>query len=121
MQRRSVSEQVSAVAVLGGLCGWVVWQQYRSVKEEADLKAQLVVDAAKGEEEKRKRQRSSTRVNLLFFRRLARIIRIIMPSWRSKELLHLLVLTALLFGRTALSIKVADITGSNVRSEGVRE
>jgi ATP-binding cassette subfamily D (ALD) protein 3 len=41
---------------------------------------------------------------------------IAVPSWKSKEALHLLALTGLLIVRTLLSIKLAGINGSIVKA-----
>eukprot|EP01119_Soliformovum_irregulare_P011257 TRINITY_DN2810_c0_g1_i1.p1 TRINITY_DN2810_c0_g1~~TRINITY_DN2810_c0_g1_i1.p1 ORF type:complete len:702 (-),score=151.29 TRINITY_DN2810_c0_g1_i1:24-2129(-) len=52
-------------------------------------------------------------VNSLFVKRLIRIIKIIVPSWRSTEFLHLILLAFLLLARSILSLQVAEITGRN--------
>lgn len=54
-------------------------------------------------------------VDYTFLVRVTRILKILIPSWRCKELFHLALLTALLFARTILSIYIADIMGSNAK------
>jgi hypothetical protein len=54
-------------------------------------------------------------VDEVFFRRLKQIFKIIFPSLKSREFLHLAVLTVLLLARSMLSIKVADVTGKNAQ------
>lgn len=55
-------------------------------------------------------------VDRVFVSRLLSTIRTCIPSWRSKEALHLGLLTGLLLGRTMLSIKMADVIGDNAKS-----
>jgi ABC-type uncharacterized transport system fused permease/ATPase subunit len=67
-------------------------------------------------------------VDLLFIKRLTLLLKLAIPSWKSAEFFHLVVLTALMLTRTILrqtkqffhflillSIKIADITGKNAR------
>eukprot|EP01118_Nematostelium_gracile_P014803 TRINITY_DN5847_c0_g1_i4.p1 TRINITY_DN5847_c0_g1~~TRINITY_DN5847_c0_g1_i4.p1 ORF type:complete len:695 (-),score=231.46 TRINITY_DN5847_c0_g1_i4:90-2174(-) len=55
-------------------------------------------------------------VDKVFFRRLVKIIKIIIPSFQTWEFLHIIILTFLLLFRTVLSLKVADVTGFNAKS-----
>jgi ATP-binding cassette subfamily D (ALD) protein 3 len=65
--------------------------------------------------EQSKPKKPKVAVDRVFLRRLWKIFKIIFPSWRSVEALHLLTLTVLLFGRTLLSIQIADVTGKNAQ------
>jgi hypothetical protein len=56
------------------------------------------------------------RVDSVFFKRLLRILRIVIPSWYSKECAYLFILTLLLFARTAFSIYIAELLGLNAQS-----
>lgn len=58
----------------------------------------------------------SPAVDVLFLKRMWRILRIILPSWRSKTVMHLSFLTALLVGRSVLSVQVADVMGLIAKS-----
>jgi ATP-binding cassette subfamily D (ALD) protein 3 len=51
-----------------------------------------------------------------FLRRLARLVKIAIPGWRSKEVLELVSLTALLVVRTYLSIALASVNGRIVKA-----
>jgi len=63
----------------------------------------------------KKVQRSKHQVDALFFHRLVHIIKILVPSIRTVEFVHICVLTFFLFARTVLSIQIADITGLNAQ------
>jgi ABC-type uncharacterized transport system fused permease/ATPase subunit len=63
-------------------------------------------DAAVGKDGKRKRNIYGELMG-----RLKQIFRIIFPKLISREMLHLLGLSALLIGRTVISIRVAESTG----------
>jgi ABC-type uncharacterized transport system fused permease/ATPase subunit len=65
----------------------------------------------------RKKENSKPKVGVdfVFYERLKKILKIIFPSWRSQESLHLAILTLLLLARTILSIQVADVTGKNAQ------
>jgi hypothetical protein len=51
-----------------------------------------------------------------FFKRVLKLIKIVIPSWKSQEALHLLVLTVFLCIRTYLSILLAAINGGIVKT-----
>jgi len=63
----------------------------------------------------KKTTRLKVQVDRIFFQRLLKIIKIIIPSISSKEFLHLIVLTLFLLVRTILSIQIADVTGLNAQ------
>jgi len=44
------------------------------------------------------------------------LLKIAVPSWKTKEVLYLLILTGLLVVRTYLSIWLADVNGQIVKS-----
>jgi hypothetical protein len=47
----------------------------------------------------------------VFLERIKKLIRIVVPSWNTKEALYLVVLTGLLVVRTFLTIWLADVNG----------
>jgi hypothetical protein len=122
--------QRSAVitAVVGG-AGILVYRQYTSNSHQLSSLADAINttttpstslqsgsnNSSSGSSSSSDGKKKSAAVDRVFLRRLRRIIGIILPSIRSREMLHLVMLTALLFGRTILSIKIADITGDNVQ------
>lgn len=60
--------------------------------------------------------RQKVAVNKVFFKRLYSLIREVIPSIFSREVLQLVVLTIFLWLRTALTIKIADMTGMNAEA-----
>jgi len=122
-------QRAAVIAAVSGGAAFAVYRKYTAIKRDAlgpsPSTPSLInsddgdaADAANSQSGNTKKKDSSTsvKVDRVFLRRLRRIIGIILPSVRSREMLHLVMLTALLFGRTVLSIKVADITGDNVQS-----
>jgi ATP-binding cassette subfamily D (ALD) protein 3 len=82
--------------------------QFNRVKKDREIETTTKITPAS-------KQNNKVRVGKLFFQRLGDILKIIVPSWKSAEALHLFILTILLYSRTILSIKVADITGKNAQ------
>jgi hypothetical protein len=76
-------------------------------------KASQQYDAPNGEHASSNFVKRKVAVNRVFLQRLWHIVRIIMPSWKSAEFVHLLILTGLSTIRTLLSIEVADVTGTS--------
>eukprot|EP00762_Andalucia_godoyi_P008354 ANDGO_07374.mRNA.1 ABC transporter D family member 2 len=60
-------------------------------------------------------EKKKVAVDLQFLSRLLRILKIAIPSFASRESATLLALTVLLFLRTMLSIRVADVIGMNAK------
>lgn len=54
---------------------------------------------------------STDKVDAIFYQRLAVILRIVIPGWRSKEALLLVMHSSLLIFRTAISLYVAALDG----------
>jgi len=55
-------------------------------------------------------------VDAIFFRRLWRILQIVIPSIYSKEMAYIVILTILLFARTFFSIYIAELIGGNAQA-----
>ena len=51
-----------------------------------------------------------------FFRKVIKLIKIAIPSWKSPEVGHLVLMTVMLCARTYLSIKLAAINGNIVKT-----
>ena len=45
----------------------------------------------------------------IFWKRIKILLKIVLPSWKTKEFLYLVVLTGLLVIRTIMSIWLADV------------
>src|SRR5689334_16824630 len=69
--------------------------QFNKVKKDREIETTTKITPAT-------KQNSKVRVDKLFFKRLGDILKIIVPSWKSSEALHLIILTILLYSRTIL-------------------
>ncbi|EXJ81865.1 ATP-binding cassette, subfamily D (ALD), member 2 [Capronia coronata CBS 617.96] len=89
-------------------------EQKAAVRRQAEIRAQqsaTIGDAdAAGQEQKKKR----VEINREFFRNLLRLLKIVIPGWRSKELRLLVSHSVFLVFRTLLSLYVADLDGKVV-------
>ena len=55
-------------------------------------------------------------VSMAFFRHLWILIKIVVPSWKSREMFYLCSLSVLLVARTMLSISLSDLKGRIVKN-----
>lgn len=69
--------------------------QFNRVKKDREIETTTKITPAS-------KQNNKVRVGKLFFQRLGDILKIIVPSWKSAEALHLFILTILLYSRTIL-------------------
>ena len=53
---------------------------------------------------------------MVFIKRAAELVRIVIPDWKSYETLNIVTLTAFLVVRTFLSIYIANVNGRIVKS-----
>lgn len=81
----------------------------RSMKFEKSMKEEAI-------ENKSEKKRSKGTVDKLFFKRVWKLIKIVIPSWKSYEVLNLVGLSATLVARTFLSIYQATINGGTVKA-----
>lgn len=93
-----------AVLLFGG--GATIASKYLSKKTQRSKEEQI-----DGGNKKQK-----VAVDAIFFRRLLKILKIVIPSVTSIEMVYLLILTCLLFARTFFSIAIAEIIGRNGQS-----
>lgn len=61
-------------------------------------------------------QKHKVAVNAIFFARLGKILRIVIPTVYSQEMGYIIILTVLLFARTFFSIYIAELIGANAQS-----
>eukprot|EP01132_Coremiostelium_polycephalum_P005701 gene5701-7095_t len=108
----AIGKKLLILIALGG--GAFSLLKFFKTKGESNRQSGLVVE--KDNKNNKEKPRKRVVVDALFFRRLAKIIRICIPSWNSKEFLSLLYLTALLFARTILSVSIAEIAGKNAQN-----
>ncbi len=76
--------------------------QFNKVKKEREIETTTKITPAT-------KQNNKVKVDKLFFKRLGDILKIIVPSWKSTEALHLIVLTILLYSRTILRYVCTNI------------
>jgi hypothetical protein len=55
-------------------------------------------------------------VNAEFIKRLWPLVKIVIPSWKSREVLNLVTLSVLLVARTFMSVSISDIKGKIVKT-----
>ncbi|EGG16527.1 ABC transporter D family protein [Cavenderia fasciculata] len=102
------------VLLLGAIGGGVYSLfKFYSTQNENKKQSGLIVDNKVQSNDKSKKR---VTVDAVFFRRLGKIIKIIIPSIRSKEFLSLMFLTSLLLARTMLSVSIAEIAGRNAQN-----
>jgi ABC-type uncharacterized transport system fused permease/ATPase subunit len=61
------------------------------------------------------KKNDSVKVDMIFFKRLYKIIRIIIPKVASKEFQYFITLTVLLLFRTFLTVQIAEVLGRNAQ------
>ena len=67
-------------------------------------------------DEQIKNNRVKASVDRKFLKKLLKLIKIAIPKWRGRETLSIGILSSLLVVRTILSIQIADVNGSIVKS-----
>lgn len=82
----------------------------RSLKFDKSMKEEAI------ENKSGKKRRSKGTVDKLFLKRVFRLIKIVVPSWKSYEALNLAGLSLTLVARTFLSIYQATINGGTVKA-----
>ncbi|ETN42503.1 uncharacterized protein HMPREF1541_01660 [Cyphellophora europaea CBS 101466] len=84
-------------------------EQKAALRRQHEIRARQSVTSAGDPVKEQKSKR--VEINREFFRNLARLLRIVIPSWRSKELRLLLSHSVFLVLRTLLSLYVAELDG----------
>lgn len=75
------------------------------------------VDNLKIKEEIKKANKGGKgHVDSIFFKRIKKLLKIVIPTWKCQEVLDLCLLTVFLVLRTFLSIYIADLNGKIVKS-----
>ncbi|KYQ92710.1 ABC transporter D family protein [Tieghemostelium lacteum] len=107
-----IAKKIVIIAALGG-GAYSLLKYYKKSSSNKSTGSGLVID---NNSNKKPQKRNVTRVDGVFFRRLGKIIRIVIPSLKSKEFMSLMYLTALLLARTMLSVTIAEIAGKNAQN-----
>lgn len=114
---QALKKKIYAVLLLSGGTFWAydkfVSEPERRRKREADKKAAA---AAGVDAEAKKDSKQRVAVDGVFFKRLGKILSIVIPAPSSKEMIYIVILTALLFARTWFSIYIAELVGVNAQN-----
>jgi len=84
----------SGIVVLGAIITIYKKIQFNKVKKEREIVTTTKTTPTT--------KQNKVKVDKTFFKRLRDILKIIVPSWKSTEALHLVILTILLYSRTLL-------------------
>ncbi|KAL1879398.1 hypothetical protein VTK73DRAFT_7035 [Phialemonium thermophilum] len=99
------------VALINRVRNAVAEQKAASAREAAKRAAQARIGPDEGASKKKR-----VELNREFFRSLLRLLRIVVPGWRSKEMRLLISHSFFLVVRTLISLKVAAMDGAIVKS-----
>jgi len=88
----------------------------REAEKRAARKGIIQAVAAEKDDGRGKKKKKKVELNREFFRSLLRLLRIVMPGWRSKEMRLLISHSFFLVIRTLISLKVAAMDGAIVKS-----
>jgi ATP-binding cassette, subfamily D (ALD), peroxisomal long-chain fatty acid import protein len=88
----------------------------RDAEQRAARKGTIQVAAAEEEEGIPGKKKKKVELNREFFKSLLRLLRIVVPGWRSKEMRLLISHSIFLVVRTLISLKVAAMDGAIVKS-----
>ncbi|KJE89093.1 hypothetical protein, variant [Capsaspora owczarzaki ATCC 30864] len=114
----STQGKIATAGVVAAVVAAVVKKRRERAKAHRALMASLSEDEKKALSLRRKNR---VAVNSEFFRRLQYLLRIVLPGWRSKEAMLLLLHSSFLVVRTFLSLYVASLDGAIVKSIVERE
>ena len=90
--------------ITAGYRKWHLKDVSKIIKEEAMMNSH------------NKKKRSKGNVDKLFLKRIIRLVKIVIPSWKSREMLNITGLSLVLIARTFLSIYQASINGATVKA-----
>ncbi|KIX05204.1 uncharacterized protein Z518_06076 [Rhinocladiella mackenziei CBS 650.93] len=88
-----------------------VSEQKAAARRQAEIRAYQSVSNADSDTANQEHRKKRVEINREFFRNLLRLLKIVIPGWRSKELRLLVSHSVFLILRTLLSLYVADLDG----------
>ncbi|KIV83079.1 hypothetical protein PV11_05138 [Exophiala sideris] len=91
-----------------------VSEQKAAARRHAEIRAQQVATIGDTDAAEREHKKKRVEINREFFRNLLRLLKIVIPGWRSKELRLIVSHSVFLVLRTLLSVYVADLDGKVV-------
>lgn len=100
---------VALVVVIASRVRTAVNEQKAAVSRAAEVRGKISAAPAPGE-----KGRQKVELNREFFRNLARLLRICIPGWKSKEFRLVMSHSVFLVLRTMISLYVADLDGQLV-------
>ncbi|KAK5043095.1 ATP-binding cassette long-chain fatty acid transporter pxa2 [Exophiala sideris] len=91
-----------------------VSEQKAAARRHAEIRAQQVATIGDTDVAEKEHKKKRVEINREFFRNLLRLLKIVIPGWRSKELRLIVSHSVFLVLRTLLSVYVADLDGKVV-------
>ncbi|KAK4241369.1 ATP-binding cassette sub-family D member 1 [Achaetomium macrosporum] len=116
--RTNISRAVSItllVALVQRIRHSIAEQKAAAAREEAKKAAKVGTTSA-AEEDEAEVKKKRVELNREFFRQLMRLLRILVPGWRTKEMRLLISHSFFLVMRTLISLKVAAMDGAIVKA-----
>jgi hypothetical protein len=111
----AVLSKVQQVIGAGAVCTALVYV-ISTAWGPSKSKSSLVVDLVDSKKDAKKKKKSKEKVDIVFVQRLVKLIKIAVPSWKSKSVAYLGILGFFLVIRTVLSIRISEVNGSIVRA-----
>jgi len=91
----------------------MLYRSYKKKKQVNEMNLNTMEKAFRDAQKEKKKK--NIKVDQVFFERLMKIFKIIMPSVQSKEFMYFVILTVLLLLRTYLSVEIAEMLGTNAQ------
>lgn len=104
---------VLAVALINRVRNAIAEQKAASQRERTESKTTTLLSK---DDDKNSKKKKKVELNREFFRSLIRLLRIVIPGWRSKETRLLISHSFFLVVRTLISLKVAAMDGAIVKA-----
>lgn len=104
------------VALVNRVRNAIAEQKAASARDAERRAEQSGTTSAAGDDAATDKKKKRVELNREFFRSLLRLLRIVVPGWRSKEARLLISHTFFLVVRTLISVKVAAMDGAIVKS-----
>jgi ATP-binding cassette subfamily D (ALD) long-chain fatty acid import protein len=117
--RTKISRAVSItllVALVQRIRHSIAEQKAAAAREDAKKAAKAGSTSAAAEEDEVEVKKKRVELNREFFRQLMRLLRILVPGWRTKEMRLLITHSFFLVMRTLISLKVAAMDGAIVKA-----
>lgn len=105
---------ITLVAALAHRIHNAISEQKAATRRQAEIRARQSATIGDAEAASQEHKKKRVEINREFFRNLYRLLKIVIPGWRSKELRLIISHSVFLVLRTLLSLYVADLDGKVV-------